>query len=379
MTTFDITSRDRFAAVLAGVRIGDARGFPFESMTHEQILAVTGSEGVTKFWAPQQTGDAPPWAMKMRTLPPEHYTDDWQCTRASARSSIAHQGFDLVDQARVRIDEMNTCRIGWGGTTVCGLRQIEQYLESDGNLGRKPGLFAPEMPPEVKDGAVKTGVGAGNGVVMCIGPVALLNVDAFDGQGFYIYGRIDTFMQMVWDFGGLTHPDPRATYGAFAVAALIAVMANRKGKPLNSAQALALLGWTNCLMRSMELRYAPSIPWARDLESLSSRLNLIQHLIYRDESASVIRTTLGTSSFVMQSVPFSIATFLRHPTDFEAAIKEAVEAGGDTDTNAAIVGSLVGANVGINNIPEEMRRITRGPGEAEDLGYQLFDLVHART
>lgn len=40
------------------------------------------------------------------------------------------------------------------------------------------------------------------------------------------------------------------------------------------------------------------------------------------------------------------------------ALKETVRQGGDTDTNAAIVGSMVGALVGIKQIPEYMVRKT---------------------
>ena len=52
-------------------------------------------------------------------------------------------------------------------------------------------------------------------------------------------------------------------------------------------------------------------------------------------------------------MPFVIGTFLRHMDDFAGGITEAVNAGGDTDTNAAIVGSLIGARVGMDGIPSE--------------------------
>jgi len=46
--------------------------------------------------------------------------------------------------------------------------------------------------------------------------------------------------------------------------------------------------------------------------------------------------------------------FLRNPTSYVNAIKTTLHAGGDTDTNAKIVGNVVGAMVGINKIPEYM-------------------------
>jgi ADP-ribosylglycohydrolase len=42
-------------------------------------------------------------------------------------------------------------------------------------------------------------------------------------------------------------------------------------------------------------------------------------------------------------------------TQYEPALRETLEGGGDTDTNACIVGGLLGARWGANAIPEEMR------------------------
>lgn len=49
------------------------------------------------------------------------------------------------------------------------------------------------------------------------------------------------------------------------------------------------------------------------------------------------------------------AAMLRE-TAFEAALRQVLSGGGDTDTNACIVGGLVGARVGIAGIPAHMGR-----------------------
>jgi len=74
------------------------------------------------------------------------------------------------------------------------------------------------------------------------------------------------------------------------------------------------------------------------------------------------KATGGTSCYCLESVPFAISVFFRHPTDFRAGIFEAVNAGGDTDSNASMVGALIGANVGMTGIPEGMLHL---PFEAE--------------
>lgn len=50
---------------------------------------------------------------------------------------------------------------------------------------------------------------------------------------------------------------------------------------------------------------------------------------------------VGPSGFVLQSVPAAIGCWLRHPRDYRAAVTEAIEMGGDTDTVAAMVGGIV--------------------------------------
>lgn len=51
---------------------------------------------------------------------------------------------------------------------------------------------------------------------------------------------------------------------------------------------------------------------------------------------------LGTSGFVVESVPFAYFCFLRFGASFDAVV-HCIEGGGDADTNGAIVGGWVGA------------------------------------
>ncbi len=52
----------------------------------------------------------------------------------------------------------------------------------------------------------------------------------------------------------------------------------------------------------------------------------------------------------------------------------AINAGGDTDTNGAVVGALIGANVGLDGIPPEWQSFNPEFQEAILLGGQLVDL-----
>jgi len=57
------------------------------------------------------------------------------------------------------------------------------------------------------------------------------------------------------------------------------------------------------------------------------------------------------SGYVIPSVQAALLCWRSHPNDFRAAVTMAVEMGGDTDTVAAIVGGIVGSQVGEDGIP----------------------------
>ncbi|MGV3617763.1 MAG: ADP-ribosylglycohydrolase family protein [Fimbriimonas sp.] len=63
----------------------------------------------------------------------------------------------------------------------------------------------------------------------------------------------------------------------------------------------------------------------------------------------------GVSGYVVPTVHAALACWQAHPNDYRAAVTQAIEMGGDTDTVAAIVGGIVGARVGGMGIPAEWR------------------------
>jgi ADP-ribosylglycohydrolase len=56
------------------------------------------------------------------------------------------------------------------------------------------------------------------------------------------------------------------------------------------------------------------------------------------------------------TVPFTLWSAAHHLNDYVGALKQTIVAGGDCDTNAAIVGGIVALSVGRNGIPPEWRR-----------------------
>jgi ADP-ribosylglycohydrolase len=77
-----------------------------------------------------------------------------------------------------------------------------------------------------------------------------------------------------------------------------------------------------------------------------------------DVSIVPIVRQLGNGSRIscQDTVPFCVWAAARHLDDYLAAIITTIRAGGDIDTNCAIVGGIVALAVGIDGIPEDWRK-----------------------
>jgi ADP-ribosyl-[dinitrogen reductase] hydrolase len=76
-----------------------------------------------------------------------------------------------------------------------------------------------------------------------------------------------------------------------------------------------------------------------------------------------MREALGNGSAPHEGVPFSLGCFLRSPGNFEEAVLQAANQGGDARAVAAMTGALCGAYVGASGIPA--RLLTRLPRRGE--------------
>jgi len=162
----------------------------------------------------------------------------------------------------------------------------------------------------------------------------------------------------------ITHTDPKAEYGALAVA-LAAQMAGR-GKPVEG------LEFTHAVREVLSDASADELLAILD-ETVASALMGRS----TPEFAASIDLDKGVSGYVYHTVPVAIHAWLSHPNDFRSAVIDVVRCGGDTDTTGAIVGGLVGAAVGRPGIPPEwLARLCEWPrtvGWMERLADRLHD------
>lgn len=328
----------KIQACLLGVQIGDAMGMPWELMKPEQILEATKGQGVTGFVDPVQRKISGTMSLKAGDT-----TDDWQLTAANARSIIRKRHYDHMDIAREHVMEFERCTFGWGSTTRIGLKEVKEFFDSNGTSGRNPFRYVPEIP----------GKGCGNGVAMKIAPLAILDT----------VQNNKNLLACVLAHGLMTHPDARASIAAYAVARVIAAVIDTAMPPE------AILEY---LIRQVEDAESSLHNWLvkHEIDPFSGRLKRIRNVI---ADPIALREQVGTGCLALESVAFAIATFLRHPTDFRAGVLEAINAGGDTDSTASMVGAMIGANCGLDAIPKEWREFRPEYQESLKLGKELYD------
>lgn len=135
----------------------------------------------------------------------------------------------------------------------------------------------------------------------------------------------------------ITHRDERARVAAHAVAVAAALAAEGPVAPHDALDTLAGLSdlpeWRAASERAREHLHRGSRT-ATFADALTGRVGFV-------------------SGYALHAVPVALYAWLRHPTDYRAAVSEVIDAGGDTDSTAAITGALVGARVGAAGVPRE--------------------------
>ncbi len=330
-------SKQRLANVMLGVHLGDALGVPFECMTRQEILDATGGFGV----------DRPRFDLKIerkiddtRDLPPGSTSDDSQLANAVADGLIMGDGYVHELQVLLHLKALWNDVSGWGRTTKRGLYEIDKWYRER----RK--LFAKHPPPAFKKPADRTLWEAaqprdpahpaqrrekarGNGPSMKIAPLAAFMA---------LRGRSDVFasgeaLMQILEFSRITHGDPLCAVAAYAVASVV-----------------------HDLVRGFGPEGAFTLLKAR-VETADVQLNLLHK--GRDRFSYALHHALSLSgkpeelwafgskgiADSLNTVPLALAIWYRHCEDQEptAAVLEAINAGGDTDTVASMVGAMMGA------------------------------------
>jgi len=229
-------------------------------------------------------------------LLPGQFSDDTQMSLEVAESLINNKGFNPDDLAARYVEWIMSGRArGWGKTTMAAVQNLlagKHWSES---------------------GIANS---YGNGTAMRAAPF-----------GVWFRNDIKSLVEIVKIDSAITHVSEEAEAGALVIALAAAMASNHDTEKVNE--------------RIWE--YLPDSKVKSSIYSLTSLVEA-EHI-----SPLTALSVLGTKADVRQTVPSAMYCFLRFD-NYHEAVETAIRAGGDTDTTAAIVGALFGAQLGMKAI-----------------------------
>ena len=294
-TLLIVTLFDRLHGCLLGGAIGDALGLPFERLAPQRARQIYGAQAK---------------GLEMQLLPQRGMlSDDTEHALFTARALLESRG-DAQKFGRVLRGELRAWTFylppGVGrATLLAGLKAW--------TFTHKTGVFS-----------------AGNGPAMRAPILGAFLPDIVQLREFC---RVSTI---------LTHTDPKAEIGAFAIA--LAAHQSAQGQ-CNGAR----------LLRDLR-EWSDGSDAARELIDLADRavISAAQGQTTRDFCRE-LGLENGVSGYIFHTVPVVLQCWLRYPHDFRAALESIIRCGGDTDSTAAILGGMIGARVGAEALPAHWR------------------------
>jgi ADP-ribosylglycohydrolase len=202
--------------------------------------------------------------------------------------------------------------------------------------------------------ATRSGVfSAGNGPAMRAGVV-----------GLCLHRPDDPWRDFVRAVTRITHTDPIAETGATFIAMAVRE-ALHATDPIDAVAFLA-----NCRQECSDPKW-------------QTVLTTVEHALVAGDSAIEFAEHLncarGVSGYMVHTVAAVLFCWLRWPGEYRRPLEEIVKLGGDTDSTAAILGGLAGANYGINAIPTEwIETLIEWPHSATWMKSQLAPALHDR-
>ena len=333
---------DRFVGCLLGLACGDALGAPVEEWTATSIRASLG------FVRDYQT----------TILGRGIVTDDTLMTILLAQSLIQNEHFDpshfayTLGEWMRRVDEGEESGRGAGQTVSLACRRLYK-----GVYWKRSGEFS-----------------AGNSAAVRVPPLAM----------FHCRKPESVIIKDAEDSAVPTHIDPLAIAGTQVYAVALCRLLHADNESFNAIEfvkslaefARPLHGQVADVIEDLIYRLQ-----GRSVEDLAfvvpggpTEVTHFDRSMFLEEDVREL-DRMGTGKFILQSLPAAMFSFLANPHDVESAILCAVNAGGDTDTIAAMAGAMAGAFNGAQGIPMRWLNELEKKDLLIDLANMLYDLA----
>ncbi|MEM9365626.1 MAG: ADP-ribosylglycohydrolase family protein [Planctomycetota bacterium] len=280
-------NRDAIVGCILGTAVGDALGLPYEGVSPKRAARLLGGPDRYRFFFGRGM-----------------VSDDTEHTCMVAQSLI-----DAVDDV-AKFTRGFARRLRWW---------ILALPAGVGKATARSGI-------KLWLGASTTNAG-GNGPAMRA---------AIFGAGL---NDVASMLSFVRASSRLTHSDPKAEYGAIAVA--FAAKHSRDNVNVDANlwldEVVDAVGESGAELIDLLRKAVRSVDTGESTTTFAESLSLVR----------------GVTGYTYHTVPVAIHAWLSNPKDFRSAVTSIIECGCDADTTAAIVGGIVGAGVGLEGIPNE--------------------------
>ena len=300
-------SRDRAAALLFGLALGDALGAPVEFLASSEIKSHYGEMGIQE----------PP--------NPAFYTDDTQMTLALAEA-LLDSGLSVALDTQMQA--VGGRFVEWlhspdnnrapGNTCIQGVRRFEA-----GRSWREAGLLESK----------------GCGSAMRVASI-----------GYLYQHDPDRLSEIAAASSSITHRHPTAIAGS--VAAAYAVKLALDGIPVSQY-----------LPRIMAFTDGES-------DELDAALYRVGHAgAWADEERALAHVGEGWTA--EEAVALALYCVIRYPDDYVACVRRAANTNGDSDSIACIAGGIMGARLGLDAVPADWRARCENASYIENLAERM--------
>jgi ADP-ribosyl-[dinitrogen reductase] hydrolase len=232
-------------------------------------------------------------------LPPGSTTDDTAMARNLVRSLVERDGFDAADLVARHLAWFRSGPPDVGSMTARVLQRASEGMPAEVAAEAIWRLRGPE-------------VSAGNGSVMYCAPL-----------GAAYAARPDALPRLAPRLSRITHYDGRCGTAVLAVTLAVAALV-RGDEPVAAARAA--------------LRAVIDAPGGEELEFLTEAVGVSRRVDGPEQGFCLYAAAAGLQALVRDE-------------DFETSLRGVVALGGDTDTNAAVAGALIGTRVGSEGLP----------------------------
>lgn len=311
--------KEKAIGSIMGVAIGDALGLPLECKSPAIIRQTFG-------YVNTYVSNSSHNYKEVSKRAPGTFSDDTQLTLALADS--LSRGYDINDICKSHVEAYDGKwgkKVGWGGTTRTAVENIK----------------AGKTPYYVLDGA-------GNGAPMKITPLAIYCTYKcrLTNQRKFTNSFNASLLKKCKEITMITHGDPRCIVAAYCQARMI-IRALQDELPEFTRQ-IAKLFIEDAIFAETKLNIN---------NDLSQRMQefLTEEMFNLDSNVVSTKICTCQSSFIMNSYPLvahCASKYLPYK-NFQHAVCQTINAGADADSNGAMVGALVAADLGWNELPIE--------------------------